>query len=97
MLGSPDIGYGTWLKEIKMFNIEKAKQVYSAEVYAALERAAALCLKNTNGEIADLVDRIAAEGLVTPVTKTFNFAAVDSDGFVITVEVYPAVAFVVLS
>ena len=78
-----------------MFNIEKAKVVYSTEVYTALERAAALCVKNTNGDIADLVDRIAAEGLVTPVTKTFKFTAVDSDGFDVTVEVYPTVAVVV--
>lgn len=78
-----------------MFNIEKAKVVYSTEVYTALERAAALCVKNTNGDIADLVDRIAAEGLITPVSKTFKFEAIDSDGFDITVAVYPAVAVAV--
>lgn len=78
-----------------MFNIEKAEAIYSAEVYTALERAAALCLKNTNGEIADLVDRIKCEGLVVPITRSFDCVAVDSDGFLITVEVYPAVAVVI--
>lgn len=77
-----------------MFNIEKAKWIYSDEVYAALERAAALCVKNTNGDIGDLVDRIKGDGLVVPITESFDCVAVDSDGFLITVEVYPAIAAV---